>query len=52
LMHGDSLYKNILCDQSQTLQWLVIQRKRVKFYVEDYSRILIKLFKAKIELKN
>ncbi|MDA3870663.1 MAG: GNAT family N-acetyltransferase [Gammaproteobacteria bacterium] len=47
LMHGDSLYKKILCHQSQNLYWLVIQRKRLKFFIEDCSRALVRRLRAK-----
>lgn len=35
LMHGDDLYKRILCNKNQKLVWLVLQRKRVKFLIEN-----------------
>ena len=35
LMHGDSLYKRILCNRNEPLYWLVLQRKRLKFSLED-----------------
>lgn len=38
LMHGDSLYKRILCNRTQNLYWLVLQRKRLKFEFEDFSK--------------
>ena len=34
LMHGDSLYKKILCNRSVTLYWAVLQRRRLKFSLE------------------
>ena len=37
LMHGDVLYKRILCNQSRKLLWLVIQRKRLKFSIENLT---------------
>ena len=37
LMHGDSLYKRILCNQSRTLRWVVLQRRRVKFGAENLA---------------
>jgi CelD/BcsL family acetyltransferase involved in cellulose biosynthesis len=45
LMHGDSLYKRILCDHSQTLHWLVLQRKRLKFGLEDFAVNLARAFR-------
>lgn len=35
LMHGEALYKSILCNRSTKLQWLVVQRKCLKFAVEN-----------------
>ncbi|MBK8163186.1 MAG: GNAT family N-acetyltransferase [Gammaproteobacteria bacterium] len=37
LMHGDSLYKGILCNQTQTLYWLVLQRRRLKYSLENFA---------------
>ncbi len=34
LMHGESLYKKILCNQRQKLYWVVLQRRLLKFRVE------------------
>jgi len=34
LMHGDSLYKKILCNRSRRLFWAVIQRRQLKFDLE------------------
>lgn len=47
LMHGDSLYKRILCDRSEALYWLVIQRKEFKFFVEDCARELVRHFRGR-----
>ncbi len=35
LMHGDVQYKRILCNGTKRLEWLVIQRKRLKFMIEN-----------------
>ena len=45
LLHGDSLYKRILCNQSQTLYWLVLQRKRLKFGLEDCAVNAVRWFR-------
>lgn len=37
LMHGDSLYKRILCNQSKKLYWIVIRRQHMKFAVEKLA---------------
>jgi CelD/BcsL family acetyltransferase involved in cellulose biosynthesis len=34
LMHGESLYKKILCNRSRRLCWVVLQRPRLKFSLE------------------
>jgi len=34
LMHGDDLYKQILCNRSRKLFWGVLQRRRLKFSLE------------------
>jgi len=34
-MHGDSLYKKILCNQSQKLYWAVLQRRKIRFLLEN-----------------
>lgn len=35
LMHGDSLYKRILCNREELLNWHSVQRNRLKFALED-----------------
>jgi CelD/BcsL family acetyltransferase involved in cellulose biosynthesis len=35
LMHGDELYKRILCKQYHKLQWVSLQRHRLRFGVEN-----------------
>ncbi|MDX2505565.1 MAG: hypothetical protein QNL62_13960, partial [Gammaproteobacteria bacterium] len=42
LMHGEALYKSILCNRSQKLQWLVIQRKRLKFSIENLTVAMVR----------
>jgi len=37
LMHGDSLYKKLLCNNSQKLLWVVLQRRRLSFLVEKLA---------------
>jgi hypothetical protein len=43
LMHGDSLYKRILCNRRKTLYWLVMQRPRLKFGFENFVLKLSKI---------
>ncbi|MDX2505277.1 MAG: GNAT family N-acetyltransferase [Gammaproteobacteria bacterium] len=42
LMHGESLYKHILCNRSRKLRWIVIQRKRLKFSIENFTVGLVR----------
>ena len=37
LMHGEALYKRILCNRKQKLLWVVLQRKQLKFAVENFA---------------
>ena len=46
LMHGDSLYKQILCNQSQKLYWIALQRHRFKFSVEKVIVGLVRRVRA------
>lgn len=48
LMHGDSLYKRLLCNRSQKLHWLVLQRWRLKFTVEKFTVDLVRVVKKLI----
>ena len=36
-MHGDNLYKKLLCNNSQKLLWVVLQRRRLSFVVEEFA---------------
>jgi CelD/BcsL family acetyltransferase involved in cellulose biosynthesis len=38
LMHGDSLYKRLLCNRNELLRWVVIRRKR--WIAELEARVL------------
>ena len=44
LMHGDDLYKKLLCNQKQRLYWSVIQRKKLRFVMEDAARSIKRKF--------
>jgi len=35
LMHGDSLYKRLLCNRKESLRWVVMQRRRWRFELEE-----------------
>jgi CelD/BcsL family acetyltransferase involved in cellulose biosynthesis len=48
LMYGDSLYKKILCNQSQPLYWLVIQRKQFRFFLETAARKTVRWLRYKL----
>jgi CelD/BcsL family acetyltransferase involved in cellulose biosynthesis len=45
LMHGDSLYKTTLCNRNQTLQWMVMQRRRVRFSLEDIAVSIVRQYR-------
>ena len=42
LMHGDSLYKRILCNRSRKLVWPVVQRRRLKFSLERMATGIVR----------
>lgn len=46
LMHGDSLYKRILCNQSRTLRWVVLQRPRFKFALENLAVAVVRRWRS------
>jgi CelD/BcsL family acetyltransferase involved in cellulose biosynthesis len=46
LMHGDSLYKRILCDRRTELNWIVLQRPRLKFVLEDLAVGIVRRCRA------
>lgn len=46
LMHGDELYKRILCNRVCKLQWLVIQRNRLKFTAERITVSLVRFLRS------
>ena len=46
LMHDDVLYKRILCNRVCKLQWLVIQRKRLKFTAETMTVALVRFLRG------
>ena len=45
LMHGDSLYKRIICNQSRNLYWVVLQRHRLKYVFEEWAINTVRNFK-------
>ena len=45
-MHGDALYKRILCNQNQKLFWVVLQRKRLKFAIENFAVDVVRRLKS------
>ncbi len=45
LMHDDVLYKRILCNRVCKLQWLVIQRPRLKFMLEKFAVSFVRKIK-------
>lgn len=46
LMHGDALYKRILCNRSDSLEWVVVQRRRWKFGLENRVLKTVRCVKA------
>ena len=42
LMHGDSLYKRILCNNKHKLYWIVIRRQQMKFVMEKLATDLVR----------
>ncbi|MCK5394842.1 MAG: GNAT family N-acetyltransferase [Gammaproteobacteria bacterium] len=46
LMHGEALYKSILCNRKQQLVWFVLQRKRLKFTIENFVIRLVRYFRV------
>ena len=42
LMHGDSLYKRILCNRSRKLVWSVVQKPRLKFSLERLAVAVVR----------
>ena len=45
LMHGYSTYKEILCNRNQTLHWMVVQRRRIKFSLEDIAVSIVRRYR-------
>ena len=43
LMHGDSLYKRMLCNRRETLRWVVMQRPGLKFDFENHVMNLTRI---------
>ena len=52
LMHGDDLYKRILCNRSRKLLWVVIQRKRTKFAIENAVAGFVRNVRKLVQRKN
>ena len=36
-LHGDSLYKRILSNSSSSIYWMVVQKRRLKFLLENFA---------------
>jgi CelD/BcsL family acetyltransferase involved in cellulose biosynthesis len=45
-MHGDSLYKRILCNQSQEMRWVIFQRRRLKFALEKIAVAAVRRYRS------
>lgn len=50
LMHGDSLYKRLLCNRTEPLRWVVIQKRRWMFELEERVMQLARGTKRKLKL--
>ncbi|MGW8227247.1 MAG: GNAT family N-acetyltransferase [Gammaproteobacteria bacterium] len=48
-MHGDSRYKRILCNHGKQLYWMVYQRRRLKFWLEDAAVKVVGAGKAIVD---
>lgn len=44
-MHGDNLYKKLLCNHNQKLLWVVLQRRRLSFLVEEFAVGIVRGFR-------
>ncbi len=42
LMHGNELYKSILCNRSEPLYWVVLQRGRTRFLLERLAGAVVR----------
>jgi len=45
-MHGDSLYKKILCNQRQEMYWVIIQRRLLKFALEKIAVAAVRRYRS------
>ena len=45
-MHGDSLYKRILCNQSREMRWVIFQRRRLKFTLEKIAVSAVRRYRS------
>ncbi len=45
-MRGDSLYKRILCNQSQEMRWVIFQRRRLKFALEKIVVAAVRRYRS------
>jgi hypothetical protein len=46
-MHGESLYKNMLCNEVRKLRWVSVQRPRFRFGLENMARALMKVVRGR-----
>lgn len=47
LMHGESLYKDMLCNEVRKLRWVSVQRPRFRFGLENMARALMKVVRGR-----
>lgn len=46
LMHGDSLYKRMICNRNSRLNWLVVQNRKLRFAFEKLAVGLIRRYRS------
>jgi len=46
LMHGDSVYKRVLCDREEILSWYVLHKQHRRFKVENMARSLVRSWRS------
>jgi len=51
-MHGDLLYKRILCNQNSKLYWAVIRRQQPKFVFEKLAVAMVRSFRRVVGREN
>ena len=50
LLHGEDLYKQILCNTSHELLWIVLQRRRFRFKLEKLAVAIVRRFRRRVSI--